>query len=169
MSIFVCYYILYVLCCQVIKAIIYNKKKYNKEISMGLLLILILNCLSPVSVIFRKNYLNNTINIKTSLNIYMLLTHIVAALYFLILSKGRVLLNGPTTILSAAYAIVCLSSVWFTMVGYNKTNLVYISVFSGAGSVIIPFVLEMCFSSQSFSAYQILSVIIRIIAVLIPL
>lgn len=136
---------------------------------MGLLLILFLNCISTAGTIFKKNYVNNTSDVKASLNIFMLLTHIIAAGYFFILAKGSVPLNVPTAIFSAMYAATCLSSVWFTMVGYNKTNLVYISVFSGAGSVIIPFILELCFSSQSFSISQILSVALRMLAILIPL
>lgn len=136
---------------------------------MGLLLILVLACISTAGTIFKKNYVNNTSDVKASLNIFMLLTHIIAAGYFFILAKGSVPLNITTAVFSAAYGTVCLSSVWFTMVGYNKTNLVYISVFSGAGSVIIPFILELCFSSQSFSITQILSVVLRMIAILIPL
>lgn len=135
---------------------------------MGYLLILVLGIIGGISTICRKNYTQNTIDIKNSLNIYMLLAHPIAAIYFFIIAKGQVPLNTPTFIFSALYALVCTASVGFSLLAYNRINLIYISVFSGAGTVVIPFVFDLL-RGEVFNEFKLLSVILRFFAVLVPL
>ena len=120
------------------------------------------------STIFRKNYVNDNINVKNSLNIYLLLSHPIAAVYFLLMAGGKVPLNIPSFWFSFVYAWICMASVLFTMLAYDKINLVYISVFSGAGAMIVPFVYDLLVGIE-FSVYKYIAVILRLAAVLIPL
>lgn len=136
---------------------------------MSYLLIFISVVFSSLSTVCQKNYTIATSGIKTSLNLYMLIAHPIAAIYFFCLSKGFVPLNTATFIFAFIYALVCIAAVLLNMLAFNKISLVYISVFGGAGSVIIPFLFETFFRGEAFSIYELISVISRIIAVLVPL
>lgn len=118
--------------------------------------------------ICHKNYTNDNINVKNSLNIYLLLAHPMAALYFLIMAGGYVPLNLPSFVFSFVYAWVCMASILFTLLAYDKINLIYISVFSGAGAMVIPLVYDW-FCGVEFSVYKYIALMLRIAAVLIPL
>lgn len=52
---------------------------------------------------------------------------------------------------------------------FDITDLVYITLFSGAGGMIIPFLFELFTGRESFSAMQIFAVIIRLIAIILPI
>ncbi len=136
---------------------------------MSYLLIFISVVFSSLSTVCQKNYMIATSNIKTSLNLYMLIAHPFAAIYFFCLAKGSVPLNTTTFVFSFFYSFTCIASVVLSMMAFQRISLVYISVFGGAGSVIIPFLFETFFHSEAFSVYELISVISRIIAVLIPL
>ena len=135
---------------------------------MGYLLMLLNNVIGGFSTILSKSYVNGTKSIKNSKAIYILLAHPIAAIYFLVLSGGHLPLNITTFAFSIAYAATCFMSVMIQLTAYEKTDLIYMSVFSGAGAIVIPFVIEL-FLKMDFSATKYISVLFRIIAVLIPL
>ena len=135
---------------------------------MELFLISTSTIILSVCTVLNKFYTNATQGIKNANTIFLLLSHPVAIILFFILAKGKVPINLTTLIYVAIYAIICLSSVLFTLISFNKTNLIAISVFTGAGGVILPFIIESIFSISTFSIYQILSVVFRFIAVCIP-
>lgn len=136
---------------------------------MGYLLIMIELLIGNVGTVIRKHYIKKTAHLSTSNNIYILLAHPVAAVYFFIMAKGNVSLNTPTFFFSLLYAVCCLSSVIISFYAYQETNLVYMSVFGGAGRFIIPFFVEMFFWNEKFSVCEIISVVIRTLAIFIPL
>lgn len=136
---------------------------------MSYLLVFISVVFSNLSTVCQKNYTIVTSNIKTSLNLYMLIAHPIATIYFFCLAKGSVPLNTPTFVFSLFYSFICIASVALNIMAFQRISLVYISVFGGAGSVVIPFLFEAIFRNETFSIYELVSVIMRIIAVLIPL
>lgn len=136
---------------------------------MGYLLILFLLLMGNVNTIVGKNYTKKSMRIKTANSIYILLAHPVAAIFFFIIAGGDVSLNLPTFLFSCAYGLVSIFSVILTFRAYRETNLVYMSVFSGAGSFIIPFFAEWLFWKVPFSALNFISVFLRITAIFIPL
>lgn len=131
-------------------------------------LIFIISLVGGFGTICRKNYANDNINIKNSLNIYMLLAHPLAAIYFLIMAGGYVPLNAPSFWFSFVYAWICMASVLFTMLAYDSINLIYISVFSGAGGMVVPFAYDLICGVQ-FSVCNYIAVALRVAAVLVPL
>lgn len=136
---------------------------------MGYLLILINNCLTGFSTVCKKEYIKSAYRARTALDIYVLLAHPIAAAFFLILAGGNVPLNLPSALFAAAYAALCLSSVIFSMTAMGRVNLVYISVFSGAGGVVFPFLFDLLFQGQSFPVTRFLAVAIRLFAIIVPL
>jgi len=136
---------------------------------MGYFLILIELMIGNVATVIKKHYIKKTVGLSTANNIYILLAHPVAMIYFFIMAKGNVPLNMPTFLFSVAYAIVCICSVVLSFRAFQETNLVYMSVFSGAGAFVIPFFVEMIFWKEKFSACEYLSVAVRTLAIFIPL
>lgn len=136
---------------------------------MVYILMIISVLLGNFSTVLQKNYTIKTSGIKTALNLYMLICHPIAAIYYFCMAKGNIPLNFPTFIFSFCYAFVCIASVVLSMLAFSRISLIYISVFSGAGGVIIPFLFELIFRDEAFSIFHICSVIMRILAVLSPL
>lgn len=135
---------------------------------MELLLIGASTLILSVCTVLNKFYTNTTLGIKNANAIFLILSHPIAIILFFILAKGNVPINLTTLIYVVIYAIICLSTVLFTLISFNKTNLIAISVFTGAGGVILPFIIESIFSISTFSIYQIFSVVFRLIAVCLP-
>ncbi len=136
--------------------------------AMAYIAILFVDLIGGAGTIFRKNFVRDNINVKNSLNIYMLLAHPVAALYFLAMAGGRVPLNVPSFWFSCVYAVSCTASVMCSMLAYDRINLIYISVFSSAGGMIIPFVFDL-FRGEGFTVWKYISVAIRMAAVFVPI
>ncbi|MBQ4526616.1 MAG: EamA family transporter [Clostridia bacterium] len=135
---------------------------------MGYLLML-LNCfMAGISTVMSKNYVTKTASFKSSKTIYILLAHPLAAIYFFIMSGGNVPLNSATLLFSTFYAFSCLISVIISLKAYEKTNLIYMSVFSGAGAVIVPLIAELI-QKTHFTTSIYFSVVARLIAVGVPL
>lgn len=136
---------------------------------MGCLLILFLLLMGNVNTIVGKNYIKKSMQIKTANSIYILLAHPVAAIFFFIMAKGNVPLNIPTLLFSVAYGLCSIFSVILSFRAYRETNLVYMSVFSGAGGFIIPFFAEWLFWDMNFSGTDFVCVLLRTAAIFIPL
>ena len=132
------------------------------------LMIVAICLLGGADMIFKKKYMSDNRHVKNSLNIYMLLAHPVAMLYFFMMAGGSVPLNVPTFWFSFAFAWTCMGSLVFTMKAYNRVNLVYVVVFSSSGAVILPFIFDlMC--GEPFSVWRYCSILLRLGAVGLPL
>lgn len=136
---------------------------------VGYLLILLNNGLGCLNTVCRKEYIKTSGRAKTALDIYVLLVHPIAAMYFFLLAGGNVPLNLPSALFAAVYAVLCLSSVIFSMTALGRVNLIYISVFSGAGGVVLPFLFDLIFQGQGLSVTRFLAVAVRLCAIIIPL
>ena len=132
------------------------------------MLIFVLTLVGGIGTICRKNYAKDNINVKHALNLYMLIAHPLAAVYFLIMAGGQVPLNMTSFWFSFVYAWICMASMLFTMLAYDRINLIYISVFSGAGAMVVPFAYDLICGVR-FSVYNYIAVALRIAAVLVPL
>lgn len=126
------------------------------------------NFMGGISTILSKNYVKKTASFKSSKTIYILLAHPLAAIYFLVISGGNVPINSATFLFSTVYALVCLISIIISLKAYEKTNLIYMSVFSGAGAVIVPLLIELIQKTE-FSLNIYFSVAARLVAVGVPL
>ena len=138
---------------------------------MGYLLILFLLLIGNCNTIISKNYIkkNAQMQIKTSNSIYILLAHPVAAIFFFIIAGGDVPLNLPTFLFSVAFGLCSIFSVLLSFRAYKETNLVYMSVFGGAGGFIIPFFVEWLVWDMDFSTLDFVCVFLRTTAIFIPL
>lgn len=136
---------------------------------MGYLLVLLCIILTEIGTVCRKSYIRRTYHIRSGLDVFMLLCHPVAAMYFLFLSGGSILLNLPSFFFAVAYASVCLASVWASMLALGRINLVYISVFSGAGGAVIPYLFDLLIQGIPFAPARFLSILVRLVAVVFPL
>lgn len=117
----------------------------------------------------RKFFAKHTEHIGTSKEIYLLLAHTIAVISFFAMSKGNVPLNIPTFLFSVVYAVVAIVSVMVTLTAYNRVNLVYVGVFSGAGAIIIPYIIELLFRNETFHFNQHMSMLAALISVVMPL
>ncbi len=135
---------------------------------MGYLLTLLVAVMSSSSTVLRKNYINRTLNVKSSINIFMLVAHPIAAVYFFILSKGNVTIDSNSFFFAFLYGIICMSSVLVNLHALTRANLVYIGVLGGAGSTIIPFLFDLL-RGNAFTVFQVIAVAIRLKAVLLPM
>ncbi len=136
---------------------------------MGYLLTLIILLIGNANTVVSKNYIKRSMRIKTANSIYILLAHPVAAIFFFILAKGNVPLNLPTLLFSVAFGLCSMFSVILSFRAYRETNLVYMSVFSGAGAFVIPFFVEWLLWDMNFSGLDFVCVVLRTAAIFIPL
>lgn len=136
---------------------------------MGYLLILLNNGLGCIGTICRKGFLRRSLHVRSALDIYVLLAHPIAAVYFFLMSGGKVPLNGPSAVFALVYAALCLVSVIFSMTAISRVNLVYTSVFSGAGGVVFPFLFDLLIQGQPFVLTRFLAVLVRLFAIAVPL
>lgn len=135
---------------------------------MGYLLVLMIAVFGGIGSLLKKKYVEDTANVKASLEIYIFLSYSLAMLYFFVLAKGEVTLNLPTFLFAFVYAVVAICSNVFGMAAYRFTTLVYITVFTGAGATVIPILFELILRGETFSGFEILSVILRLAAVCVP-
>jgi len=124
--------------------------------------------LSGLTTICSKTYMTNTKHVKTNVDLYLLFIYPLMTLYYFLLAGGKVSLNWPTFWFALAFAIANLLSTRLNMVVYNHATIVYITVFAGA-SMILPFFYELLFTNPAFSVWQYIAVVLRILAVCIPL
>ena len=136
---------------------------------MGYLLILANNGLECIGTICRKGILRRSFHVRSALDIYIILAHPIAAMYFFLLSGGNVPLNGPSAVFALVYATICLISVTVSMIAMDRASLVYTSIFSGAGGVVFPFLFDMLILGRPFVLTRFLSVVVRLCAIAAPL
>ena len=142
---------------------IYNVLK--EGVNVYYLLAIITACVGGSTTILKKNYVNNTKNVKRSNDIYILVNIVAATLYFYFLAGTNVPINLPTLIFSVVYALIGMLAVTVSLVSYNFAAVAYITVISGALGTIIPFLYELLFTDIVFSAGKITSVFFRIMAI----
>lgn len=135
---------------------------------MGYLLILLRTLIGISGNVMRKNYVRGTAGLRSSTDIYMLIAHLFASVFLFALAKGSVALELPTFLFAAVYAAVCGVSAFASTQAYKMVNFLYVSIFSGAGGLLIPFVFELCTGVQ-FGPGKLLAVVLRVAAILIPL
>lgn len=136
---------------------------------MSYILIFIICIINIFINVTRKIFAKHTEHICTSKEIYLLLAHTIAVISFFAMAKGNVPLNTATFLFSVVYAVIAIVSVMVTLTAYNRVNLVYVGVFSGAGAIIVPFVIELLFRNETFRFNQYLSMITALISVVMPL
>lgn len=136
---------------------------------MQYLLILFIVLLNCGSLIFNRKFARDTQDIPYSYEIYSLLLFPLATVYYFVLAKGNVPLNWPTFLFSVVFAVICLGSNLFNIRALRSVNIVHITIFDGAGATILPFLFEAVLLQEAFSVYKVLAVILRLIAVSIPL
>lgn len=135
---------------------------------MGYLLILLRTLIYSSGNMMRKNYVRGTAGLRSSTDIYMLVAHLFASVFLFALAKGSVPLNLTIFLFAAIYAAVCGASAFVSTVAYKTVNYFYVSIFSGAGGLLVPFAYELC-TGVTFGMGKILSVLFRVAAILIPL
>lgn len=135
---------------------------------MGYLLILLRILITSSGNVMRKNYVRGTAGLRSSTDIYMLIAHLFASVFLFALAKGSVALDLPTFLFAAVYAAVCGVSAFASTQAYKTVNFLYVSIFSGAGGLLIPFVFELC-TGVHFGMGKLLAVVLRVAAILIPL
>ena len=116
----------------------------------------------------RKNYVRGTAGIRSSTDIYMLVAHLFASVFLFVLAKGSVALDLSTLLFAVVYAAVCGVSAFASTQAYKTVNFLYVSIFTGAGGLLVPFLFELL-TGASFSLGKLLSVFLRVCAILIPL
>lgn len=136
---------------------------------MQYLLILFIVLLNCGSLIFNRTFARDTQDVTHSYEIYSLLLFPLATVYYFILAKGYVPLNWPTLLFSVVFAVICLGSNLFNIRALRSVNVVHITIFEGAGATILPFLFEAILLQEAFSVFKVLAVILRLIAVSIPL
>lgn len=130
--------------------------------------IILMTAMSGMGTVFRKNYVNNNINIKNALNIFMLLFYPMVVVVFFVMAGGIVPLNVSSFWFAFAYAWVSVASVFFGLLAYERINIVYVSVFSNAGAMVIPVIFDL-FCGERFSVCTYIAVVFRMMAIMIPL
>lgn len=135
---------------------------------MGYLLILLRSMIGISGNVMRKNYVRGTAGLRSATDIYMLVTHLFASVFLFALAKGSVALDLPTFLFAAVYAVVCGISAFTGTQAHKTVNFLYMSIFSGAGGLLVPFVFELC-TGVHFGWGKLLSVLLRVVAILIPL
>ena len=135
---------------------------------MGYLLILLRTLIHSSGNVMRKNYVRGTAGLRSSTDIYMLVAHLFASGFLFVLAKGSVALDLPTFLFAAVYAVVCGVSAFASTQAYKTVNFLYVSIFSGAGGLLVPFVFELCMG-VTFGTGKLLAVFLRVAAILIPL
>ena len=73
---------------------------------------LVAHSLTAMNTVCRKGWLQRTGHIRYGMDIYVLLAHPIAALYFFLIAGGNVPLNGSSAGYALVYAAVCLLSVF---------------------------------------------------------
>ena len=136
---------------------------------MHYLLILFIVFLNCGGLFFNRKFARDTQQIPHSYEIYTLLLYPLATVYYFLLAKGNVPLNWPTLLFSIVFAVICLGSNLFNIRALRSVNVVHITIFEGAGATILPFLFEAIVLRESFSVFTVLAVILRLIAVSIPL
>lgn len=129
------------------------------------ILALITATIGGFTPVLKKNYVNNTRNIVTNGDIYLIVNITAATLYFFLLSGCNVPLNLPTMIFSMVFAVIGYFSVLLGLVAYNYAAVVYITVISGALGTILPFLYEYIFTDIVFTPQKIISVFFRVLAI----
>ncbi len=135
---------------------------------MGYLLILVRTLIFSAGKVVQKNYTWGTAEIGSSTDICMLVAHLFAAVFLFILAKGSVSLNLPTFCFAAIYAAICGVSALISILAYKGVNFFYVSIFSGAGGLLVPFFFELIIG-ENFSNGKLLAVALRMVAILVPL
>ena len=135
---------------------------------MAYILLVIMTAAGVISVIFQKLYRENTSRLTASTSVYMIASSLFGIVFFFAMGKGEVPINQTVFWYALIYALICFASLWGNIVAFDVADLVYITIFSGAGGMIIPFVFEYILGRENFSPIQILAVVIRMIAVILP-
>ena len=128
-------------------------------------LIALLNC---CALAFNRKFARDTQDIPYSFETYSLLVFPLATVYYFFLAGGNVPLNWPTLLFAAVYALICFGSNLFNIRALRSVDVVRITIFDGAGATILPFLFESIFLQESFTVFQVIAVVLRLIAVSIP-
>lgn len=136
---------------------------------MGYILAVIRSLVIGMTTIFNKNYMTNTKDVKLGLDIFMIISYPIALMFYFVLSGCRIGANMPTLIFAFVYAFISIASNIVSLVGLNYATIVYMNIFSAAGSTVILFLYELLFTEDMFSTWRIMSVFMAIFAVCIPL
>ena len=135
---------------------------------MAYLWTILSSVLTSLTTVCNKTYMSKTKHIQTNVDLYLLFIYPLMTAYYFLLAGGNVPLNGPTFWFAFFFALTSLMNTTLSMRVYNHATIVYITVFSGA-SMILPFFYELLFTEATFSIYQYIAVLFRIISVCIPL
>jgi len=135
---------------------------------VGYLLILLRTLIHSSGNVMRKNYVRGTAGLRSSTDVYMLVAHLFASVFLFLLAKGSVALDLSTFLFAVVYAAVCGASAFASTQAYKTVNFLYVSIFSGAGGLLVPFLFELL-TGVRFSPGKLLSVFLRVAAILIPM
>lgn len=125
--------------------------------------------LTAFSSVFRKKYTDRTLDISSSMNIFILMNTVIALIFFAAMAGGRLIPNLPTLIYSVFYALLSILSNIFLMLALSRASLVNTSVFSGAGSITMPFIFGAVFLNESISVFKIIAVCLLLLIIILPL
>lgn len=136
---------------------------------MIFLLFLSLPLLLTVGQMFLKQFTMKSIDVEHSSHIYLLVTSIVAMLFFAIKVGFQLSVNLPTIIYASVLALLSILSNILTLKSLGKMDAVTISVFSGAGSIAIPFLFGALFLNEKVNGFKIISFFLLLVVVIKPL
>lgn len=136
---------------------------------MGVFLIILFSVINTFCLVCKKKYRKDTAEIASSIHIYLLISCCVAVLYYFCMAKGNIRTNSITLLYACLFALLIFLSVVIEMIAYGKTDLVNISVFSGAGNIIIPFLFGYFFYKEEVSVSKLLAVVLLAVVAVMPL
>lgn len=110
-------------------------------------------------------------NVKIDANFFILFNiynSIIACVYFFSMGGFKIEINRKTLVFSIVYAFFVAVNHLLTFLSYSKVSVTFVSVVSTAGSIIVPTVYGVVFFSEKLSIYLIVSLILLVLAVVIP-
>lgn len=135
---------------------------------MAYFLLILIPLITAFMRIFQKNFKQTSQNVEQASNIYIIITCTVAILFFFLLAGGKIKPNVPTLIYALVLAVLAIGSNIMTLFALDKTAIVNITVFSGAGSIVIPFFYGVIFLNEKVGVFKIISLVLLIIVILLP-
>lgn len=136
---------------------------------MPFLLLPLIPIVESYSSIIQKKYTKNTMHITSAVEIYMIVTTLTGILFFAVMARGDLIPNKITLFYSALFSITVICANLFKILAIYKSDLVTITVFAGAGEIIIPVLFDMIFLAESVHPAKIASVVILLVTTILPL
>lgn len=135
---------------------------------MVYLAIILCAMLTEGDVALQKIFRSKTSHIHSSAEVYVVVMGILGMSFYFAMAGGKVPLNTTTLLFSLAYAVVCLSYLFVSVISFDYVDLVYKMLFSGAGGMVVPFLFEVFVGNEKTELIQVIAILVRLSAILLP-